>query len=83
MMNVEHTKPMSFINRVKMAIVAGVILCVGFMTSVFVLTLSAIMLPFVTVGMWFLQKRVREEFEENFSEQAREDVQATAASTSA
>ena len=79
MMNTANTQypKLTFFTKIKMAIVAGVILCVGFMTSIFVLAISAIMLPFVTIGMWILQKRVREQFDENFHQDKPQDTMQT------
>ena len=51
---------MSFFDNVKVAAIAGFILSMGFMSSILVLTLSFIMLPFVAIKMWFLQKKVKE-----------------------
>lgn len=54
--------PVSFWTKVKMAIAAGFILSFGFMTSLFFLTLAAIMMPFVAVKAWLLQKEINKQF---------------------
>lgn len=70
-MNAETTQlpELSFFTKVKIAIVAGLILCVSIMTSLFVLTISAILLPFVAIGIWFLQKKLKEQSEEEIEQE--------------
>lgn len=70
--------PMSVWTKIKLAIIAGVMLSIGFITSVFLLMVSAIMLPFAAVKLWLLKKQ----FDETIHSQHNTQTNNTDAKTS-
>lgn len=51
---------MSLFTKIKLAIIGGLMLFIGLITSLFLLMISAIMLPFAAIKLWCLQKRFNE-----------------------
>lgn len=50
----------SLMTKIKIAIIGGVMLSIGFITSLFLLMISAIMLPFAAIKLWFLKEKFDE-----------------------
>lgn len=57
------TKRPSFLNVIVATIVGSVILFGGFIMSLFLLALSAIILPFAAFKIWVLQKKFKEQIQ--------------------
>ena len=56
-------KQPSFLQVIAMSIVGSMILIGGFFMSLFLLALSAIMLPFAAVKIWLFQKKFNEQMQ--------------------
>ena len=56
----EQNKQPSLLNVIVMAVVGSAILFSGFIMSLFLLALSAIILPFAAFKLWLLQKQFKQ-----------------------
>lgn len=54
------TQPTSLINVILATIVGSIILFSGFLLSLFLLILSAVLFPFAALKIWLLQKQFKE-----------------------
>jgi len=58
----------SFLNVIVVAIVGSIMLFSGFIMSLFLLAVSAILFPFVAFKIWLLQKQIKENMQSDINE---------------
>ena len=64
-MNTEENNALNIpmMTKFKLAIIGSSVLVIGLISSVFLFTLSVIMFPFVAVKLWFLRKKLNEQYQ--------------------